>query len=49
MVARADARLPEALTVEEVRDYAVQALAGLRGLRRGDKMRVITRMRRMAG
>ena len=40
---------PTALTIEEVHDYAIAALVVLRGMRRGDKLRVIARMRKTVG
>ena len=43
-----DAR-PGPLTREEVEDYAIAALVVLRGMRRGDKLRVIRRMRSILG
>ncbi len=43
-----DAR-PATLSVEEVEDYAIAALVVLRGMRRGDKLRVLRRMRRVLG
>jgi len=43
------ANRPSPLTREEVEDYALAALLVLRGMRRGDKLRVVTKMRRLLG
>jgi hypothetical protein len=40
---------PTALAPEEVRDYAVAALVVLRGMTRGDKLRVLRQMRKLLG
>lgn len=40
---------PAALTQEEVRDYAIASLVVLRGLTRGDKLRVLRTMRKLLG
>jgi len=40
---------PAKLTLEEVHDYSIAGLMVLRGLSRGDKLRVIGRMRRIVG
>ena len=37
----------QTLSQEEVKDFATAALVVLRGMSRGDKLRVIRRMRRM--
>jgi hypothetical protein len=43
-----DAR-PNKLTADEVEDFAVAALIVLRGMRRGDKIRVLAKARRLLG
>jgi len=37
------------LTVDEVNDFAITALTVLRGLPRGEKLKVLRRMRRVLG
>jgi hypothetical protein len=43
------ANRPAPLTKDEVQDYAVASLIVLRGLARGEKLRVLARMRRLVG
>lgn len=43
------ANRPAALTTDEVQDFATAALVVLRGVSRRDKLRVITKMRRLLG
>ena len=40
---------PAKLATDEVHDYAIAALVVLRGMTRGDKLRVIRRMRTVIG
>lgn len=40
---------PQTLTPDEVHDYAVASLLVLRGLPRGQKLRVLQRMRKLLG
>ncbi len=40
---------PAKLTPDEVHDYAVAASVVLRGMTRGDKLRVLARMRKLLG
>lgn len=40
---------PSAITPEEVEDYAIAALVVLRGMRRGDKLKVLRRALRVLG
>ena len=43
------ANRPQKLTADEVEDFAVAGLLVLRGMRRGDKIRVIRKMRSLLG
>lgn len=43
------ANRPAPLTTDEVQDFATAALMVLRGMPRGEKLRVIRRMRRLLG
>lgn len=38
---------PQPLTPDEVRDYAVASLVVVRGLSRGDQLKVLRKMRRL--
>lgn len=43
------ANRPTPLTADEVNDYAIASLVVLRGCSRGDKLKVVRRMRRLLG